>query len=171
MEAGRERLNYSSSGSRGQFRTQGTPGTSGDEDEAQEIPHRSNAPKSKARLEGQVKEATENTAKGVHCSSARPNKFETLEILVWIGMHSADQPVLGIIPKIGMRSARRAASALKEKCPQSCVGTERELPAELRRHGIMRYIPATLCRHGKINARIAASALKHKCPQSCVGIE
>ncbi|KAJ6506047.1 hypothetical protein DFH09DRAFT_1101470 [Mycena vulgaris] len=65
MEAGRERLDYSSSGSRGQFCTQGTPGTSGDEDEAQEIPHRSNAPKSKARLEGQVKEATENTTKGV----------------------------------------------------------------------------------------------------------
>ena len=61
---------------------------------------------------------------GQHCSSARPNKFETLEILVWIGMHSADQPVLGIIPEIGMRSARRAASALKEKCPQRCVGIE-----------------------------------------------
>ncbi|KAJ6560670.1 hypothetical protein B0H10DRAFT_1966907 [Mycena sp. CBHHK59/15] len=43
------------SGSQGQFRTQGTPGSSGDEDEAQEIPHRRNTPKSKARLKGKSK--------------------------------------------------------------------------------------------------------------------
>ncbi|KAJ6538258.1 hypothetical protein DFH09DRAFT_1090674 [Mycena vulgaris] len=55
IEAGREMLKYSGSGSRGQFRTQGTPGSSGDEDEALEIPNRSNAPKSKARLKGKSK--------------------------------------------------------------------------------------------------------------------
>ncbi|KAJ6563512.1 hypothetical protein B0H10DRAFT_1966064 [Mycena sp. CBHHK59/15] len=33
----------------------GTPGSSGDEDEAQEIPHRRNTPKSKARLKGKSK--------------------------------------------------------------------------------------------------------------------
>ncbi|KAJ6535632.1 hypothetical protein B0H19DRAFT_1080097 [Mycena capillaripes] len=36
------------------------PGTSGDEDEAREIPHRSNAPKSKAHLKGKSKRP-ENT--------------------------------------------------------------------------------------------------------------
>ena len=55
MEAERERLDYSSSGSRGQFRTQGTPGTLGNEDEALEIPRQSNAPKSKARSKGKSK--------------------------------------------------------------------------------------------------------------------
>ncbi|KAJ6590085.1 hypothetical protein DFH09DRAFT_1074553 [Mycena vulgaris] len=88
MEAGRERLDYSSSGSRG---------TLGDEDEAQEIPHRSNAPKSKACLEGQVKEATENTTKGVVRRNVKGGELED----EWI-----PAPVASIAAQPGQTNSR-----------------------------------------------------------------
>ncbi|KAJ7757443.1 hypothetical protein B0H16DRAFT_1457632 [Mycena metata] len=63
MEAEQRRLKHSDSGSRGQVRTQGAPGTSGDEDEALETPQPEQRSQEQSSREGQIKETTENTTK------------------------------------------------------------------------------------------------------------
>lgn len=56
-------IQNSGSGSRGRFRTQGAPGTSGDEDEALETPQPEQRSQEQSSLEGQIKETTETPQK------------------------------------------------------------------------------------------------------------
>ncbi|KAJ7763390.1 hypothetical protein B0H16DRAFT_1455242 [Mycena metata] len=127
------------------IRTQGAPGTLGDEDEALETPQ-----PEQSSLEGQIQETTENTTK--ECGQkTRPNKVETLEILIESDMHTADQILFGgriytrrAVSVLGR--ARRAASA-REKNVRRAASTN-VMPAELRRYRkIIVKVPAELRRH------------------------
>ncbi|KAJ7643433.1 hypothetical protein DFH06DRAFT_1136848 [Mycena polygramma] len=134
-EAERGRLKYSGSGLRGQFRTQGAPGSSRDEDEAQ-----------KPQTGDQAKQIRETGDFNAHRAASANEKSTRRAASAHMKSNArrAASAREGLPAKLRrqMDDARKAASAIEKvpaklrrherKYPQSCVGTM-DTPAELRR--------------------------------------
>ncbi|KAJ7661286.1 hypothetical protein DFH06DRAFT_1129399 [Mycena polygramma] len=135
MKAERGRLKYSGSGLRGQFRTQGAPGSSRDEDEAQ-----------KPQTGDQAKQIRETGDFNAHRAASANEKSTRRAASAHMKSNArrAASAREGLPAKLRRQKddARKAASAIEKvpaklrrherKYPQSCVGTM-DTPAELRR--------------------------------------